>query len=111
MSEFSMTGGVLGRSIHDAPERTAREVEDERLQEIMAGMSRTDLQKALVTMISAMRGAEGAAMRLERSLGPILNKQHLDDLISVTDHLIGDGLDNVDLILGDGALEALEASE
>ena len=108
MSEYSNAGGVLGRSIHDAPERSQSEVEAERVEALMASVSKRDLESALVILLSAIRTAEGEAGALDRYLRPLLAKRYQDNIDNIGSSLIEDGIDRVVDLLGDEVVDLLE---
>jgi len=111
MSEFSNAGGVLGRSIHDAPERSQSEVEAERVEALMASVSKRDLESALVILLSAIRTAEGEAGALDRYLRPLLAKRYQDNIENIGWSLIENGIDRVVDLLGDEVVDLLEGGE
>jgi hypothetical protein len=108
MTEFTNMGGQIGRSIHDAPERSQGEIEAERAEAVMARVSRTDLEKALVIMLGAARQAEGQALALERRLTGILHTGLQNNLDNIGDQLICEGIDRVVDLLGAEAVQILE---
>jgi hypothetical protein len=110
MSEFTAApnGSGLGRSIHDAPDLSASEIEDMRVEEIMAKVTRRDLERALAILMNAVLEAEGQAVELELATQGVLSKKLTDSLEQITASLIGDGMDRVTEILPEGAVEILQ---
>jgi hypothetical protein len=88
--------------------RTASELEFDRVEAVMARVSRTDLEKALVIMLGAARQAEGQALALERSLKGILHAGLRNNLGNINDQLICEGIDRVVDLLGADAVQILE---
>ena len=108
MPEFSNAAGVLGRSIHDCPERSESELEAERVEAVMARVSRHQLEEALVILLSAIRTAEGEQGRLYRDLFPHVAQEHRDAIDNIGASLIEDGIDLVVDLLGDEVVDILE---
>jgi hypothetical protein len=109
MSQFTKAGGVLGRSIHDCPERSQGEIDAERVEAVMARVSRTDLEAALVIMLGASRQAEGQALELERALHSVVSRRLKGNLENLSDQLIREGIDRVVDLLGSDVVDILEA--
>jgi len=109
MTEFSNAGGVLGRSIHDAPELSASEREELRIDSVMDQVTKHDLERALIALLGAVREAEGQANHLQNKLYGVLSQTLQQRLDQITESLIADGIDEVGDILPEGALEILEA--
>jgi hypothetical protein len=108
MPEFTSMGGQIGRSIHDCPERSQGEIEAERVERIMASVSRQDLERALVILLSAIRTAEGEQGRLDRELRPKLSKRYADAIDEIGHQLIEQGIDRVVDLLGSDVVDILE---
>jgi hypothetical protein len=108
MTEFTNMGGQIGRSIHDCPDDRQDEIEAERAEVVMARVSRTDLESALVIMLGAARQAEGQALELERALHNVVSKRLKNNLENLSDQLIREGIDRVVDLLGAEAVEILE---
>jgi hypothetical protein len=108
MPEFTNAGGSLGRSIYDAPERSGSEIEAERIERIMAQVSRRDLERALIVMLSAARTAEGEQGRLHDTLRPVVSKALQDCIDNIGSALVEEGIDQVAEIIGADALDILE---
>lgn len=108
MSEFTNVGGVLGRSIHDAPERSKKEIEDERIERVMASVTRQQLEDALVILLRAIRDAESEQGLLQVRLRPHVAQEHRDAIDSLGEALIEDGIDLVVDLLGDEVVDILE---
>jgi hypothetical protein len=108
MGEFTKMNGQIGRSNHDAPERCQGEIEAERIERIMASVSRQDLERALVILLSAIRTAEGEQGRLDQELRPKLSKRYADAIDNIGVALIEDGIDRVVDLLGDEVADILE---
>ena len=98
----------IGRSHLDCPERSRREIEDERAEAVMAAVSRHDLEAALVILLSAIRTAEGEQGRLYRDLFPHVAQEHRDAIDNIGASLIEDGIDLVVDLLGDEVVDILE---
>ena len=105
MTEFTNAGGVLGRSIHDAPERSRKEIESER---VMASVTRQQLEDALVILLRAIRDAESEQGLLQVRLRPHVAQEHRDAIDSIGEALIEDGIDLVVDLLGDEVVDTLE---
>jgi len=109
MSEYTYDHqGLMARSVHDAPERSASEVEAERVEALMASVSRRDLEEAIIILLSAIRTAEGEQGRLHDDLRPLLSKYYQDAIDNIGSALIEDGLDRVVNLLGDEVVDILE---
>jgi hypothetical protein len=108
MSEFTATAGVLGRSIHDAPERSQGEIEADRIERIMASVSKQELEQALVILLSAIRTAEGEQGLLDCKLRPLLSKRYANAIDEIGHQLIEQGIDRVVDLLGDEVVDILE---
>jgi len=100
--------GLMARSVHDAPERCPSEVEAERVEALMASVSRRDLEEAIIILLSAIRTAEGEAGALDRYLRPLLAKRFQDNIDNIGSSLIEDGIDRVVDLLGDEVVGILE---
>jgi hypothetical protein len=109
MPEFTNEGGILGRSIHDAPDLSASEREELRVERIMERVTKHDLERALIALLGAVREAEGQAIYLQNKLYGLLSPALEQPLDQITESLIADGIDEVGSILPEGALEILEA--
>lgn len=111
MSEYAMDSrGYMGRSHLDCPERCPSEIKAEREEAVMARLTRADLEAALVILLSAIRTAEGEQGRLERTIGPHLSRPLRETLDNIGAALIEQGIDKVCDLIGDEALDILEAS-
>jgi hypothetical protein len=108
MPEFTNVGGQIGRSIHDYPERSQGEIEAERVEAVMARVSRTDLEAALVIMLGAARQAEGQALALDDALGGVIRRRLQDNLDNINGQLIDEGIDRVVDLLGAEVVQILE---
>jgi hypothetical protein len=106
MPEFTSMGGQIGRSIHDAPDDGPAEAE--RIERIMASVSRQDLERALVILLSAIRTAEDEQGRLDRELRPLLSKRYANAIDEIGHQLIEQGIDRVVDLLGSGVVDILE---
>ncbi len=100
--------GLMARSVHDAPERCPSEVEAERVEALMASVSRRDLESALVILLSAIRTAEGEQGRLHDELRPLLAQRYQDNIDNIGWSLIENGIDRVVDLLGDEVVDLLE---
>jgi hypothetical protein len=109
MSEFSNAGGVLGRSIHDAPERSQSEIEDERVERIMDAVSKSDLEAALIILLLGIRDAEAELSALEHRLRYVASGSILNSIDNASSALIEEGIDRVVDLLGDEVVDLLEA--
>jgi len=109
MTQFTNKGGILGRSIHDAPELFASEREYLRAERIMERVTKRDLERALVALLGAVREADGQAAYLQTKLYRLLSPPLERALKQIAESLIADGIDAVGSILPEGALEILEA--
>lgn len=108
MPEYTFTAGGIGRSIHDCPEPSHSEMEAERVEAVMARVSRHQLEEALVILLSAIRTAEGEQGRLYRDLFPHVAQRHKDAIDNIGAALIEEGIDRVCDLIGHEALEILE---
>ena len=106
MTEFTNVGGVLGRSIHDAPDDTP--TESERIERVMASVSKQDLEDALVILLRAIRDAEGELGVLHDSLRSHVSSRHRHAIDNIGASLIQDGIDLVVDLLGDEVVDILE---
>ena len=88
--------------------RTASEIESDRVEAVMARVSRTDLEAALVIMLNAARQAEGEQGWLDRHLRPVVCQQAQDRIDNVGAALIEQGIDRVVDLLGAEAVQILE---
>lgn len=111
MSEYTSMGGVLGRSIHDAPERSQSEIEDERVQRIMAAISKSELEAALVILLLGIRDAEAELSALEYRLRQVASGSILNSIDNASSALIEDGIDRVVDLLGAEVVDILEGGE
>jgi hypothetical protein len=109
MSEYTYDHqGLMARSVHDAPERSASEVEAERVERVMGSVSRRDLEEAIIILLSAIRTAEGEAGTLDRDLRPLLAQRYQDNIDNIGWSLIENGIDRVVDLLGDEVVDLLE---
>lgn len=106
MTEFTNAGGVLGRSIHDAPDDTP--TESERIERVMASVTRQQLEDALVILLRAIRDAEGEQGLLHVRLRPHVAQEHRNAIDNIGAALIEEGIDRVCDLIGHEALEILE---
>jgi hypothetical protein len=111
MTEYSNAGGALGRSIHDALERSRREIADERVERIMAAISKSELEAALVILLLGIRDAEAELSALEYRLRHVANGTILNSIDNASSALIEDGIDRVVDLLGDEVVAILEGGE
>jgi hypothetical protein len=111
MSEFSNAGGVLGRSIHDAPERSQSEIEDERVEKIMAAVSKSELEAALVILLLGIRDAEAELSSLNSRLRYVASGSILNSIDNASSALIEEGIDRVVDLLGSDVVDILEGGE
>jgi hypothetical protein len=110
MPEFTNVGGQIGRSIHDCPERSRSEIEAERVECIMASVSKQELERAIIILLSAIRTAEGEQGRLDRELRPLLSKRYANAIDEIGHQLIEQGIDRVVDLLGSDVVEILEGA-
>lgn len=109
MTEFSNSGGVLGRSIHDAPERSRREIENERIEMIMASVSKSDLETALIILLSGIRDAEGELSALDSRLRHVASRSILNSIDNASSALVEEGIDRIVDLLGSDVVDILES--
>ena len=111
MSEFSNAGGVFGRSILDAPERSKREIADERVERIMAAVSKSDLEAALIILLLGIRDAEAELSALDSRLRQVASGSILNAIDNASVALIEEGIDRVVDLLGSEVVDILEGRE
>ena len=111
MSEYTNAGGVLGRSIHDALERSKREIEDERVERVMAAVSKSELEAALTILLVGIRDAEAELSALDSQLRHVANSSILNSIDNASSALIEDGIDWVIDLLGSEVVDILEGRE
>jgi hypothetical protein len=111
MSEYTNAGGVFGRSIYDAPERSQREIADERVERIMAAVSKSELEVALTILLLGIRDAEAELSTLEHRLRYVASGGILNAIDNASSALIEGGIDRVVDLLGSEVVDILEGGE